>query len=465
MPKTSATLALALAVTGIVATTQAHAGVIGWGAPAGGSFFDSSRWENGAVPGTRDDVIFNARGSYGVSLNKSHANSRLLVGHDQVSLNLNGHRYRLSAERSGALLMGLQARDAAGLNLSNGMVKSSKGRLAYAPRSYASLNVLPGTTWMNKGPLVIGQKGKADLTISGAKVSSEDGRIGTVNGGRGRVNLSGPAALWRVGGAMHVGGSGSKGNLSLTDGAKVKVRNRLHIEEEGKLVLDGGIISTRTFKSDGTFLFREGLLELRGQGLTIGDGRQFGEQLDLSTGKKMKLGGPAEINAGALLNLSGGTFATAQTLYNKGTIRMTQGSHLAASSVNVRDTLAGSGDIAGDVLFAETGNLLLEIGGRNPGVSYDRIVIDGDATLTNVTVTFKDGFVPSEGDHFELVVADDITYAPGFSISLPELSGGLFFDVRQEANCLHAFVVVPEPGAITALLASAGLLMARRRRR
>ena len=464
MLKKSATLALAFAVTGIGAT-RAHAGVIGWGSPTGGSFFDSNRWAQGAVPGSRDDVLFNARGNYGVWMSKSHSNSRLLVGNNNVNLNLNGFEYRLSSDSSGSLLMGLRDNDAAGLNVSNGRLRSTKGRLAYAPGSYASVNVLPGATWRNTGPLTVGQKGRADLVVSGGLLSSDGGRIGAATGGRGTVTLSGPAAMWRVGGALHVGGDGPRGWLTLADGAKVRIDNRLHVSEDGKVVLDGGTLVAGTYKNEGKLVWREGILDLRAPGMTIGDGRQFGEQLDLATGKTLKLGGAAEVNVGAELNLTGGTFATTETLFNKGTITMTQGSLLAADTVNVRNTLAGSGDIEGDVVFATTGNLVLELGGRNPGVSYDRIVIDGDATLTNVEVRFKNGFVPREGDHFELVTADNVTYAPGFAITLPDLPDGLLFDVRQDDTCLHAYVVVPEPGTVGLLLGATGLLLARRRRR
>jgi T5SS/PEP-CTERM-associated repeat protein len=177
MLRKSASFALALAVTGI-ATTQVQAGVIGWGSPVGGSFFDSNRWAQGTVPGSHDDVLFNARGNYGVWLSKSHTNSRLLVGNNNVNLNLNGFQYRLDSDSSGSLLMGLREDDAAGLNVSNGMLRSSKGRLAYAPGSYASVNVLPGATWRNTGPLTVGQKGRADLNVSGGLLSSDGGRIG-----------------------------------------------------------------------------------------------------------------------------------------------------------------------------------------------------------------------------------------------------------------------------------------------
>ena len=460
--KLALTLSIAGVVTGLRATT-ADASVLGWNAAHGGSFFDSNNWQHRAVPGTHDEVVFNRGAQYGVWLNKSYTNSRMLVGNDAINLNLNGHRYHLDADTSGSLLMGLKANDAAGLNLTNGTLRSSKGRLAYAPGTFANVNVFSTATWRNTGPLVVGQKGRAEMTISGGKVSSDGGRIGSANGGRGKVHLTGPTAAWRIGGALHVGGNGPKGKLTLSDDAYVKVKNRLNISEDGKVVLDGGTLSVGTFKSYGEFDFREGTLRLRDQGLTIGDGRQFGEQLDLSTGKTIKLGGAAEVNTNSTLNLLGGTFATAETMYNKGLIRMTQGSLLAAESVNIRNTLAGSGDIRGDVLFQDSGNLVLELGGRNPGVSYDRIVIDGDATLTNVEVKFKNGFVPRAGDHFELVTADEITYSPGFTVSLPDLPDGLQFEIRQDETCLHAFVVVPEPGTVALLVGAAGLLFKRRR--
>ena len=462
--KSSATVALALAVAGVVAT-DVNAAVVGWGSAVGGSFFDATRWESGAVPGPRDDVKFDTRATYGLSLTKGHKNARMLVGDDAIDLNLNGHRYVLDRDRSGSILMGLDDRDASGLNLRNGVLKSTKGRLAYAPGSYSAVNVISGAKWRNTGPLVVGQKGTADMTISGGVVSSDGGRVGSANGGNGSVVLSGPTSYWFVGKALHVGGDGSKGTLTLNGGARVTVRDRLHVGDEGRIVLDGGTLSTRTYKSFGQLNFRQGILELRGQGLTIGDGRQFGEQLDLSTGKTLKLGGVSEVNLGAQLNLTGGTFATTETLENRGLIRMTQGSLLAAETATIRNTLAGSGDVRGDLLFTSSGNLILELGGRNPGVSYDRIIVDGDTTLTNVEIQFKNGFVPALGDHFELVVADKVTYAPGFSISFPDLPEGLQFDVRQDENCLHVYVVVPEPATVGTLVAGAGLLLARRRRR
>ena len=52
-------------------------------------------------------------------------------------------------------------------------------------------------------------------------------------------------------------------------------------------------IGFRTHVLDDREKYRFHRIDLRAQGMTIGEGRQFGEQLDLASGKTLQLGGPA----------------------------------------------------------------------------------------------------------------------------------------------------------------------------
>ncbi len=88
-------------------------------------------------------------------------------------------------------------------------------------------------------------------------------------------------------------------------------------------------------------------------------------------------------------------------------------------------TSPGSLDIAGDYLQTAAGELLIELASVT---SYDQLLVTGEATLGGaLTVNLLDGFTPSVGQAFTILMADDVDDA--FTIEALPSVPGLIFDV------------------------------------
>src|SRR5690606_19096898 len=128
------------------------------------------------------------------------------------------------------------------------------------------------------------------------------------------------------------------------------------------------------------------------------------------TGANTHTGG-THVNAGRLLingSLAGGTFVNAGgTLGGSGTLgTLVVGSGGTLSPGNSPGILTVSGD-----LTLEPGSLtLVEIDGRTPGTEHDQINVSGSATLDG-SLQLDFGFVPVDGDRFNLINAASIVRA------------------------------------------------------
>lgn len=127
------------------------------------------------------------------------------------------------------------------------------------------------------------------------------------------------------------------------------------------------------------------------------------------------------------------------------------------------------------------GTLNFEIAGRNnAGVfdgatpQYDTLAVDSASTIYsgNMQVTLLNGFMPSVGDSFQLVVTSGTIQWLG-SLVAPDLGNGLQWQVDVGANgggtpfdegqsLYLTLTVVPAPGAAWVLI---GMAAGRRRRR
>ncbi len=81
-------------------------------------------------------------------------------------------------------------------------------------------------------------------------------------------------------------------------------------------------------------------------------------------------------------------------------------------------------------------------------------------------IALINGFVPREGDVFELFGLAETAGGPGGfdSLALPGLSDGLRFDTAALLTTGQLTVVTPEPSAILVLVGAGVLVRARRRR-
>lgn len=96
---------------------------------------------------------------------------------------------------------------------------------------------------------------------------------------------------------------------------------------------------------------------------------------------------------------------------------------------------------AGNVTIGPTAGLDIELAGTTKGSSYDSLTIAGSAELGgNLSVTFLNGFVPAEGQSFNILTAAGGVDGTFDSQNLPALSGGLHLDLGYGANAVNLSV-------------------------
>jgi hypothetical protein len=132
-------------------------------------------------------------------------------------------------------------------------------------------------------------------------------------------------------------------------------------------------------------------------------------------------------------------------------------------------------EIEGDYVQDEGATLEIELAGTDPS-DFDRVVIEGSAYLSGVIqVLLLDGFVPSPGDVFEVLLAAAILDL-GVDIRLPDLGPGLTLEADLIAweggdalvlwalgGAASATASVPEPATALLLVAALVLYVPRRR--
>jgi hypothetical protein len=146
------------------------------------------------------------------------------------------------------------------------------------------------------------------------------------------------------------------------------------------------------------------------------------------------------------------------------------GAHVRVSGVFAPGHSPGYVEIKGDYVQDPGGVLEIELAGTDPA-DFDRVVVEGNALLSGVIqVLLLDGFVPSMGDIFEVLLAAAI-HDLGVEIRLPDLGPGLslradwlYTDagdalvLRAQGGDSASAVLVPEPATALLLLPGALLL-------
>jgi hypothetical protein len=123
--------------------------------------------------------------------------------------------------------------------------------------------------------------------------------------------------------------------------------------------------------------------------------------------------------------------------------------------------------VAGAYVQHASAELLINIAGVNPTTDYGALNVTGTANLNGaLNITLLDGFMPTPGDSFDLLVATSIV--GGFSsLVLPDISG-----IEWELNVLTGgpmeilrLTAVPLPPAVWLLGAGLVCLRATSKRR
>jgi hypothetical protein len=128
-------------------------------------------------------------------------------------------------------------------------------------------------------------------------------------------------------------------------------------------------------------------------------------------------------------------------------------------------------DIPGDYIL--DGSLRIEIGGTVPGLEYDQLLVEGTAVLNGtVEIVLINGFVPADGDIFDIIIAQSFEFGEDFAIAFSELPDGFHFiyglfdlgDGRSAFRLVAAATAV-EPRAVAVFAVMTVLLTLRRKRR
>ncbi len=114
----------------------------------------------------------------------------------------------------------------------------------------------------------------------------------------------------------------------------------------------------------------------------------------------------------------------------------------------------------GNVAFAPSATLYIEIGGASPGTQFDRLSVSGQAQLGgDLVVSLIDDYVPGAGDAFEIVGTGDGLLGTFATESLPALPPDHVWKVHYSPDAMRLEVELPSTTHMQAVLraADAGL--------
>ena len=384
---------------------------------------------DGVLTGTNIESRLTATGNYVLS------NANLSVASDHITLLSQDSVGVSSVAIDGGLL-----RAAGGINLASGGNISGNGEVRGGVVAGSGTSITADT-----GDLTLGDidsfdgfraQGAIDAGSNTITLKSKQfatlGSLTTISGG----------ALNAENGVFLEGGNAITGNGSIN--ARIAARTGSTISAEGNMSLgDENAL-------DG--YFSQGVLEINNNTVTINDNNE-GVLGSLNT-----IGN--EVGDGTLQSANGLLLPEGHNLVGHGIVNdgfTNQGyvegtGSLSIDKIEFTGDVTGSGDYAGNVLFSGSfspGNspedvsfesvafgfdhvLIMEIAGLLSGDKYD--VLSGtpgtsSAVLDGILdIDLLDMFAPSNGDYFDLIMAESIT-GDFTSLLYPELTGGLLWDL------------------------------------
>lgn len=220
---------LMLAVAGALSVVQAT--TISWNNKAGGDFSNTANWTAGLLPGVLDSALFNTASTdpYTVTFSSNPSNNQLLVGNDNVTLDLRGHTYALTdwIYSPGVSSAQIGSINGGTLNLEN--TTNSVGQINSVFVSIGSLLGETGTLnitgskaqWNSSQDIQVGDAGIGNLTIkNGADVTDSAGSLGNTASGVGAALVDGAGSSWTNNSYLYIGDYGT-GSLRVQNGATV----------------------------------------------------------------------------------------------------------------------------------------------------------------------------------------------------------------------------------------------------
>ena len=385
-----------------------------------------------------------------------------------------------------------------------GVVSSFRGRIADVAGSSGRVTISGiGSGWTLEDGLSVGTGGTGTLEIlAGGSISSDWGLVGSATSSRGTATVSGNGSSWANTGSVHV----RRGDLIVEDSAVVSstfgivsgslgtaaalitgnnsawtLSSNLTIgqTQTGTLrIVDGGQVTSRAGEI-GYFSGSQGDVSVSGSGSnwtnseTLTVGRSGSAELTIENGATVSntLGIISENSSTeAIVTVAGSNSSWTNSgelrvgYSGKGTLKLIDGGNVSATGgVRIRKngTVLGSGVIEGDVnnagevapgmsignlqladnyIQSATGKLLIEL---TSAANFDQLLVTGLSTLAGtLQVEFLDGFIPSDGQSFTILTADDVDGE--FDLELFPSIPGIGFDVIYNADSVVLEVVAVE---------------------
>lgn len=339
------------------------------------------------------------------------------------------------------------------------------------------------------------------LNISGGgKLTSFGGPIGSDYLGVGIATVDGSGSLWRVTGSeMVVGGNGTgtvrlqnNGSLTIANGSgRMQLAN--HPVSEGNLYIGtggaAGILSaSEIYNGEGraTVIFNHTNPSLafgsKFTGLKTVNGylniRHEGPGTTILTAEESNLAGAITVAAGTLVvngRIKGSVkdILVEDEVVQERTVGVTEvlangtlgGGGFIEGNTTIRGILSpgmGTGVLSfgGNLSLESTSTARIELGGEGRGTEFDGIDVEGALVYGGtLEIVFLNGFLPEEGDVFDLFEDFDLYSGTFASIVFSEQSYSGVFDPET-----GSLTVIPEPGVGgLAAFAMAGLAFRRRR--
>jgi probable HAF family extracellular repeat protein len=293
---------------------------------------------------------------------------------------------------------------------------------------------------------------------------------------------AGPGRL-AVGDLRVIGSLRNQGEIGMIGStADVRLRASLDNEATGRLV----VAPDRLFVLDGETHSNAGTVLVEGRGGLL---RVDGRMANLASGQVDTRDGAIEFldrvdNAGTMQANLRGRLRFFDEVVNNGVIHADFGGIVTfAGRVSGEGAFTGPGSFVFEAGFApgnspaavfvenavfNGGDLVMELGGHEPGAEHDRIDFGGQVTFaggTALKIGFADGFRVQAGDRFQLFDFGGAVSGTLDLDQLPVLGDGLAWDRRDVmAGGWLGVSAVPEPQSWL-LMALGGAALAWRRRR
>ena len=310
----------------------------------GGLFTDAANWDIG-VPTSTDTAVFDlSSGGYTVTFGGAISNDQLIIRTDDVTFDLGGFTYSLSAAAPHSVIVGENGSDDGMLTIQNGVLSGTRGLVGHLVGSTGTVNLTGvSSTWASSAPLIVGGGGTGTVTVEqGATLSNtSSATIGDGNSGMGTVTVTDSGSMWDAGTFLNVGHTGTA-ILNVLNGGTVSVNGTANLGDnggDGTLTVDGvgsSLTTNGNLLNVGHISTSMGTMMIQNGG-SVSSGQTRVGQASTAAGDVTVTGAGSNWTASGTLTVGGG---------GTGTVTVEQGATLSnTSSATIGDGNSGMGTV------------------------------------------------------------------------------------------------------------------------